>query len=509
MANACWVPIFLTCCGLVAQSPDGNQRISLREALRTALQNNLQVTIAQQAREQARSEVQSSEGAFDWNLSATLQAAHGRSYAPLPQAFGPELQQKTTSTSRTFNGQLAKTFPWGGNLAFTYAPAFNDASSTTCGGLDANGNPLPANTYSTPSAYSGTLGAKYTQSLLRGLGRDAEAPSRLVVARKHAEAADHQFQLAIINLVASTETQYWDLVFAARHLANKHTSLELARKLLRENIIRVQVGTMAPLEVTQAEAKVARAEHDIIAGEAELRNAQDTLIRALYPAAQRPAALEATDDPMLAWSRLDEADAIKLALDRRVELKASRIDQEIAKKQVGAAVNFARPQLDAYLSYNGSSNNYGAPGPVNSDLFRGDNPGYGVGLSFAVPLQNRAAKGRLSSARADLRGSQLKLRDQELSITLEVRKAIRNVEAAEKGVEAAARTRHFEEKSLDAERKKFENGLSTNFTVLQVMTNLDSARSDETRSQIAYAKAVTAMELAVGNLMEARDFTIR
>ena len=103
----------------------------------------------------------------------------------------------------------------------------------------------------------------------------------MVVAQKNAQAADYTFQLAIINLVASTEGQYWDLVYAERYLANKKVSLELAQKQLKENTIRMQVGTMAPIDVTSAEAQVAQAEQDIIAAEAALANAKDALIRSM------------------------------------------------------------------------------------------------------------------------------------------------------------------------------------------------------------------------------------
>ncbi len=51
--------------------------------------------------------------------------------------------------------------------------------------------------------------------------------------------------------------------------------------------------------------------------------------------------------------------------------------------------------------------------------------------------------------------------------------------------------------------------MSTNFNVLQDMTNLDAARSAETQAQIDYATAVTALEQAVGNLLQARNFNIK
>ena len=136
---------------------------------------------------------------------------------------------------------------------------------------------------------------------------------------------------------------------------------------------------------------------------------------------------------------------------------------------------------------------------MNGDLAGFRNPGYTLGLSFALPLQNREARGRHAAARAHLSAQELRLRDQELSVALEVRKALRDVEAAEKGVQASAKTRHFQEKSLEGERTKLEHGLSTSFTVLQVMTSLEEARSAELKAQIHYAKAVTTMRWPRGS----------
>jgi len=177
-----------------------------------------------------------------------------------------------------------------------------------------------------------------------------------------------------------------------------------------------------------------------------------------------------------------------------------------------AASNRTLPQLDAFATYNG---NAAAQIPseglsaVNKDLSKGAYPGYSVGLQFAIPIQNRAARGNQAQARANRRQSELNLRDLELGITLEVRTAFRNVDASAKGVAAAEKTRYFREKDLEAEQKKFENGMSTNFLVLSKQNDLDTAKSNELQSQITYAKAVTALEKALGHLLEARKLEVK
>ncbi|BDU72488.1 TolC family protein [Mesoterricola silvestris] len=503
MVRASMVPVLAMCCSLGAQTPaPEGKHLSLQEAIQISLRNNLQVDIARQAREETQSGYLFSQGAFDWNLSAQAQSSRidTASNSPLFKGSSTVVASQYTSYGRSLTVDMNKAFVWGGSVKFEYAPVYSYYRGLTLGTPDVPSN----NSY----PYTGSLSATYSQNLLSGFGREVTT-APMVVAQKNAQAADFTFQLAIINLVASTEGQYWDLVFAERNLANKKVSLELAQKQLKENTIRMQVGTMAPIDVTSAEAQVAQAEQDIIKAEAALANARDALVRSLYPNAERPAALDTTDSPTLAHIQLDEAAATKMAIDRRVELKSARIGKDIAQLNAKVAQNRTLPTLSAFGTYTGNSNNYDSLSPVNKDLTGAKYPGYTVGLQFAMPIQNRAAKGTLSAARAALRSKELGLRDQELSIVLEVRTALRNVEASEKGVKAAEKTRYFQQKNLEAEQKKFENGMSTNFVVLQVMTNLDNAKSAELQAQIAYAKSVTALEQAVGNLMEARNLTIK
>lgn len=501
MVRTSMVPMLLVCCGVAAQTPAGGEtkKLSLRDAIQTSLQNNLQVDIAQQTREVSRAQVTISEGLFDWNLSATAQIQHLKGASTTPQFLGgPPVHSTSTTTNRNLTGDLNKNFGWGGNLDLNYAPAYSSRAVNSSG----------TDFGSTASPYAGSFTATYNQSLLQGFGREVySAP--LVIARKGAVSADYTFQLAIINLVSDTESKYWAVVAAQRQLANFQLALELAQKQLNDNNIRLQVGTMAPLDVTAAEAQVAQAEQNIISGQAALDNSRDALIRALYPNAERPAGLELTDDPILSHTQTDEGAAVKMALERRVELKAARIGKDINELNLTVARNKVLPQLNAFVSYNGATDNYGSIGPVNTDLTSLNYPGYTVGLKFAMPLENHAARGGLAVARANLRSSELNLRDLELSITLAVRTAVRNIDATEKGVKAAEKTRYLKEKTLEAEQKKFENGMSTNFNVLQIMTDLSTARSNETQAQIAYANAVTALEQAMGNLMEARNFTIK
>lgn len=509
MVRASMVPMLIVCGILSAQAPQPGpaapaKQLSLREALQTALQYNLQVEISQQTREVARAGIMIQQGPFDWNFSASADLLRQERGGTSINNNGT-LRQTATDTQRTLGVGLGKQFEWNGTLSLNYTPyAYNSTTGTF---LD---TPAPGTntTFATSAPYTGTFTAKYSQNLLQGFGRRVTT-APLVVARKDADKADLQFQLDIVALLSKVETDYWTVVSAQRTLDNKRIALQLAQRLLNENQIKLKVGTMAPLDVTNAEAQVAKAELGIITAEADLANAKDTLVRDLYPNAQRPGALELTDAPNLGHIRLGEDDAVKMALDRRLELKRARLDQDITGLRLEVSRDTVRPKLNGFVQYIGLSNNRDAVGPVNSDLSGAKYPGYEVGLQFAVPIENRAARGGLAAARANLRGSELAVRNQELSITNDARQAVRTLDAKENAIKAAEKARILQEKSLEAEQKKFDNGMSTNLNVLQAMNNLDAARADEVQAQIDYTKAVTNLEVTVGNLLDARNFSVK
>jgi outer membrane protein TolC len=496
-------PALLVAFSLVAQTTPkvDASHLTLQNAIETSLKNNLQVQISQQTRESAWANVTFNQGAFDWTLGSGLTLQHSKSNYDSNSfnAYGQPLTGSPVSEYKSWSVGLIKPVEWGGTFQLSYNPIYSYYVDKSTLGLTS----LPIT-----NPYSNSFTAQYTQSLLRNFGRDTTA-SNLIVAKYGSKAADYNFQLAVINLVASTDSAYWDVVYAKLNLENKRVALALAQQQLKENQIRVQVGTLAPIEVTSSEAAVAQAEQDIITAEAALLNAKDALIRTIYPTADRPDSLDTVDLPSLKPMEMDEATASKMAMDNRVELKSAELDLLSKRVLQTAANNRILPQLDLNLAYNGTTTAYTSLSGTNTDLTSGKNPGYSVGLQFSLPILNSAARGNQAIARANLRTSELTKHDLELGIILQVRTAFRNLDASNKGVTAAEKTRIFREKDLDAERKKFDNGMSTNFLVLSKLNDLNTSKGNELQAQINYAKAVTALDQALGRLLQVRHLEVK
>ncbi len=505
-----------------AQEPVKNEsiKLSLFDAVQTSLKNNLQVGIAKNIRSATKANELVQEGAFDINFiasdnySKTQSASISNSTIQSSPSTLITTETNSTRKSRSLTASLSKAFIWGGTFQANYlGPNYNSSivsgtqTITPISGspITSPFGPLPAS----PFPYTGSFSASYTQSLLKGFGPNSAAASYLV-SQNNSIASDYTFQQSIISLVSSTENLYWDLVFATRNFQNKKASLKLAQAQLKESKIRVEVGILAPIEVTSAEAQVALREQDIITAEAQYLNATDALYRALYPNIQdRPSGIEPADEPTIEPLTGNPTSAIDLALGNRVELKVAELDLKSKEILKSSASNRMLPQLDVSVGINENAATRSTPALVREDLTGKRYPGYNFGVTFSIPLLNRVGRGSNAVANAQYRQSELNVQDLKLSIRLQVEQAFRNVDAASRGVNAAQKTRLFTQQDFEAEQKKFQNGMSTNFLVQSKQNTLDTSIANELQAQINYAKARTALEQAQGTLLQARGLEIK
>ncbi len=505
-----------------AQEPIKNEpvKLTLFDAVQTSLKNNLQVGIAKNIRAAVKASELIQEGAFDLNFitsdnySKIQSASISNSTIQASPTTLITTETNATRKSRSLTASLSKAFIWGGSFQANYLGP-NYTSSLVSGtqtiipingpSITAPFGPLPA----TPFPYTGSFSATYTQSLLKGFGPNAAAANYLV-SQNNAIASDYTFQQSIISLVSTTENLYWDLVFANKNFQNKKASLKLAEAQLKESKIRVEVGILAPIEVTSAEAQVALREQDIITAEAQFLNATDALYRALYPNIQdRPSAIIPTDVPTIEPIVGDPLSAINLAMTNRVELKVAELDLKSKEIQKSSAFNRMLPQLDVSVGINENSATRSTSGQVIDDLTGRRYPGYNFGVTFSIPLLNRVGRGNNQVANAQYRQSELNLQDLKLNIRLQVEQAFRNLDATSRGVNAAQKTRLFTQQDFEAEQKKFQNGMSTNFLVQSKQNSLDASIANELQAQINYAKARTALEQVKGTLLQVRGLDIK
>ncbi len=70
-----------------------------------------------------------------------------------------------------------------------------------------------------------------------------------------------------MNTVANVRNAYWDYVFAVQSVDVARQSLQLADELLRNNQTKVEIGTMAPIDVVQAQSQAAQQRQALVTAE--------------------------------------------------------------------------------------------------------------------------------------------------------------------------------------------------------------------------------------------------
>lgn len=469
-------------------------QLSLEEAVKRALENNLDIAVAQYDPRASEESIRLARGAYDPTLSSTILT---RSQTFRATNIFAGAQEVTTDTD-IWNFGVNQLFRTGGTVNVTFN---NNKSDTNSVFTTFNPN------------FTSTLTGSLNQPLLRDRRIDSER-QQLRVAKKNKEISDAQFRQIVTNVLATVKQQYYDLLGAADNFEAQKKSLALAQKLLDENRIKVRVGTMAPLDVVQADSEVATREENVIVAENSLAEAEDALRRAIFPR-QSPEMwnmrIVPTDRPAADAMQVDIGSAIQKALDQRIDIQNARRNLEISDYTHELAKNQTKPALDLQAAYGGigtggtrrfvdQQGNVIAP-PIAggysdalSEAFGFSLPTWSVGVVFSYPLWNRTAKA--NSARAQLARDQARtsLARLEMSIAAEVRSAGRAVETNWKRVESTRAARTLQAQRLDAEEKKFAAGMTTNFFVTSAQRDLAFAEVNELRAIADYRKSLVTFE---------------
>ncbi|HKH43559.1 MAG TPA: TolC family protein [Thermoanaerobaculia bacterium] len=482
---------------------DGAIQLSLNEAVELALRRNLGLVIERYTRTQARLGVEQALGVYDPLASVDLQASDIS--RPPTSVTAP-----TDSNSQQLTLGLSQFLPTGGQLSVGWQTS---RSETDLSGQFAFVNPQ----------YNSGLNFSFTQPLLRDFGRGT-FERQLLIAQNQNLGSNQEFARQVMATLQQVINAYWNLVEARAQLDVARQSLALAKELHERNRIQVEVGTMAPLELVQSEANIATNEEQIISSQTVVGNSEDELRRLLnlpqgplWEAEIRPATEAEVQVPAI-----DVGAAIRTAIEARPEVRAQQLIVEQARINAAFFRNQTLPSLDLTLNYglNGNNgvtivNDAGTPQIVTGQfsdsldqVFGIDFDGWSAQLTLGYPIGNRGARAASAIADLTLESAEAALAQSEQQITTEVRQAARQVDSAAKQIDAARASVRFQERSLDAEKKRYENGMSSSFEITRIQQDLTAARSREVTAVIAYRTALTQYQQATGQLLPTYSIVI-
>ena len=362
------------------------------------------------------------------------------------------------------------------------------------------------------------LALNVSQPLLRNFKIDP-VRQQMEVSQRNRQGADFQLESTIVGTTRNVRNAYWDLAYQIANLGAAQQSLDLAKRLLADNQKRVQIGTMAPIDIVEAESEVARNDEAVIVAESAIEQARDRL-RALILDPASPdfwtVTLEPTETPEFLAQQVNGEAVVRRALESRTDLRTARNNLARTDVNIRYYKNQALPEVNAEASYATSAVGGvqlnplpGIPtgpipprtilaqrayGSVLGDVLTGDFPSWTVGVSVAYPIGTSPSEASLAQARLQLQQEQTQLRNLELQVATQVRDVVRQVQTNQKRVDAARAARELAERRLEAEEKKFAAGIQTTFFVFQAQRDLAQARSNFLRTAADYAKSVVDLE---------------
>ena len=480
---------------------DNAVELELQDAIALTLKRNLALVVERYRRTQSIQGIEEAFGIFDLNLGGTLQVSENTT----PTRTELERVDGGTVTSEfsALNADLSQLTAYGGTANLT----FNNRRSETSDRASLNNPEFRLN-----------LDISYTQPLLRNFGRQTTY-NGILVARNTSAISRETFRAQVETFVQQVSDQYWRLVEALEQLKVTEESLALAKELHEMNRIQVEVGTMAPLEMVQSEAGVATREEEIIRRQADVEDSMDVLRRLLNldQVEYWDLAIVPVTDPITDYVEIDFAEAYATALDKRTDVESQRLTNANRQLQADLARNQQKPSLDLTVGYgvnavDGERIVFDAdeqPVFILNDYFDaldqlldGESNGWSVQAVFAYPLQNRAAKARRARAELDLEQGDVEMQDLEQQVLLDVRSLARGVRTAQQQIESAKVSTKLQRKNLEAEQKRYENGLATSFEVLQIQEDLTEALSREVSAITNYRRALNAFYTATGEILE-------
>ena len=496
---SCAFSVLVSLLASPAWAQDTGVPLTLQQAEQRALDRNPAIAEARLGSQAAGFTVAESLAAYSPSFTASL-AQRSQTNPATTQLSGG--QNQVTIDAASYSSGLSQALPWGGGRV---ALDFTGSRAAT------------SNVFSTynPSFSSGVT-ASITQPLLRGFRFDTTRAA-IDQAEIGSDVADVELRQEIATTVAGVRRAYWELVYASDAIDTARQSEALAERQLDDNRQRVQLGTIAPVDLVEAEAEVAARHQAVVQAEGGFRMAQVALKQLMVADASDPiwqATIVATDRPVQGSVAIDVPAAVTRAVANRSDVAIARKQRASSTTTLKVLDDLRKPAVDLVAEYSlngiGGTQILRQAGSLGSevvgtvpggylDVLRSigalDYPTWTLGLNVTVPLGRKASDAAYARARVEQRQEDVRIQALELTIAAQVTRVAEQVRSAQEEVVAAGAARTLAQKRLDAEEARRAAGLSTNFLVLQAQRDLTAAQTSELRALLDYRTALVDFDL--------------
>jgi len=354
-------------------------------------------------------------------------------------------------------------------------------------------------------------GVSGTQPLLRDFGFGATLAS-VRIARTNRHIGNQQFRQSVIDTVTQVVRAYYDLGFAHAYLRSATRSRDLAAGLLGENEKRYKVGSTSEYDVTQARARVASREDQVLQAERQVLDAENFLKQLISDDRSTSLLnrhLLISRPPPAPIVVVDPAADFRIALENRPDYQQARLVLDRTGINRRLQRNQLLPRVDLVGSYGYSgfdTKNSGSWDQVENRQYNS----YSYGVVASLPITFTTERGRYRAAKLREQQAETQLQDLEQNIVVFVGNAAGQIETAQKRIQANRRARELAQATLVAEEKRLRAGAagSGTFFVAQQQELLAFAEVQEASAHADYYKALAEYDRQLGVTLEKRGIKI-
>jgi outer membrane protein TolC len=454
---------------------------------------------------------------------------------PTPEYLDPVLtgtlqgQRQATASTGAFNPASSTNTD---EYNFGYTQGFTPGTQ-----LQVTFNNSRVTTNNVFNAYSPFLESSFQATLTQHLlqGRGFFINRRFIVqAKRDRQISDSAFRQQVLYTVNQVENIYWGLVSAYEDVQAKERALDQSQQLASDNRKQLEIGTLAPLDVVNADSSVATDKQALVSAQTTLEYQQLVMKQAIARNLNDPALAAApvipTDrvslDPVPEESAPTEQ-LVQQAFQFRPEVEQAQLNLKNDEITIKALKNGLLPTVDLYGFY-GSATVGGAQSPfcqtfnsagqiiscppntvptigygnVFSNLFNSSNPDKGAGINVNITLRNRIAQADQERSQLEYRQAQMKLAQTYTQIRIQVINAQFALTQDRAAVQAAEAAQKYQAQSLDAENKKYRLGASTTANVLQQKRNLATAENSLISAETTYARDRASLSQILANTLD-------
>ena len=486
----------------MAQTNTAPRALSLTDCIREALQHNFDVQVVRYEPQEALFGLRAAYAGYDPTFSLSGTHYHN-------DAGGLILPGGTIAI--TTNNSVVTTNFFGNGIAVNDYDTFDSSlggalPSGATYSLDGN---VAKNYQVGGDNAAGDVGLTLTQPLLQNFWID-KTRLNITAAKNQLKFSEQGLRLQLITTVAAVENAFYELVYARENVTVEQEALTLAQTQLDQDRQRVQVGSLAPLDVQQDEAQVAQSRANLIAAQFTLESDQNALKNLITDHYRdwHDTDIQPSETLEAVRQLFDVQDSWSQGLTQRPDLLQAKITLE----QQGIQLKYDRNQIFPQLDLKGSYGFNGAGQSFNdaySQYGTANRPFYSYGAQLSVPLSNVGARNAFKSDKAVQQQDLLKLKQLEQNVMVQIDNAVKQAQSAWESVDATKQARIYAEAALDAEQKKYAVGKSTTFTVLQLQNNLTSARSQEIRALANYNEALSNLAQQEGSTLERHKIDLK